>query len=129
MLQRKLFLASRAYYSPTGLLAQTMLVVPTGLTPIEPGTLSRNVIRCIRPGSVTVGDQKITCDNSSMCGRYVRRSDKQRTVEHFRIDPTTLPDLGVSYNIAHQTFQPIVRLNCDSGARETVIMRWGLVPF
>jgi putative SOS response-associated peptidase YedK len=64
-----------------------------------------------------------------MCGRYVRRSDKQRIAEHFRIDPTTLPDLEASYNIAQQTFQPIVRLNRDSGAREIVIMRWGLVPF
>jgi putative SOS response-associated peptidase YedK len=48
-----------------------------------------------------------------MCGRYVRRSDKQRIAEHFRIDPTTLPDLEASYNIAPQTFRPIVRLNRD----------------
>jgi putative SOS response-associated peptidase YedK len=64
-----------------------------------------------------------------MCGRYVRRSDKQRIAEHFRIDPTTLPDLEPSYNIAPQTFQPIVRLNRDTGDREIVMMRWGLVPF
>jgi putative SOS response-associated peptidase YedK len=64
-----------------------------------------------------------------MCGPYVRRSDKQRIAEHFRIDPTTLPDLEPSYNIAPQTFQPIVRLNRDTGDREIVMMRWGLVPF
>jgi hypothetical protein len=40
-----------------------------------------------------------------MCGRYVRRSDKQRIAEHLRIDPTTLPDLEASYNIAPPTFQ------------------------
>jgi putative SOS response-associated peptidase YedK len=34
-----------------------------------------------------------------------------------------------SYNVAPQTFQPIVRLNRDTGAREIVMMRWGLVPF
>jgi putative SOS response-associated peptidase YedK len=64
-----------------------------------------------------------------MCGRYVRRSDKQRIAEHFRVDPTTLPDLEPSYNVAPQTFQPIVRQNGDTGAREVVMMRWGLVPF
>jgi putative SOS response-associated peptidase YedK len=39
------------------------------------------------------------------------------------------PTLGPSWNIAPQTFQPIVRLNRDSGQREIVLMRWGLVPF
>ena len=63
-----------------------------------------------------------------MCGRYVRRSDKQRIAEHFRVDPTTFPDLGMSYNVAPQTFQPIVRLDAQ-GQREIVLMRWGLVPF
>jgi putative SOS response-associated peptidase YedK len=28
-----------------------------------------------------------------------------------------------------QTFQPIVRLNRDTGQREIVLMRWGLIPF
>ena len=64
-----------------------------------------------------------------MCGRYVRRSDKQRLAEHFRLHPGTMPDFGVSYNVAPQTFQPIVRLNRDSGEREIVMMRWGLIPF
>jgi putative SOS response-associated peptidase YedK len=64
-----------------------------------------------------------------MCGRYVRRSDKQRIAEHFRVDPTTFPDLEPSYNVAPQTFQPIVRLNRETGEREIVLMRWGLVPF
>ncbi len=36
---------------------------------------------------------------------------------------------GESYNVAPQTFQPVVRLNRDSGQREIVLMRWGLIPF
>jgi putative SOS response-associated peptidase YedK len=64
-----------------------------------------------------------------MCGRYVRKSDKQRIADHFHLDPHSFPDLGVSYNVAPQTFQPIIRLNRDTGSREIVLMRWGLLPF
>jgi len=39
-----------------------------------------------------------------------------------------MPDFGISYNVAPQTFQPIVRLNSDTGEREIVMMRWGLIP-
>jgi putative SOS response-associated peptidase YedK len=39
-----------------------------------------------------------------------------------------MPDFGISYNVAPQTFQPIVRLNRDTGEREIVMMRWGLIP-
>jgi putative SOS response-associated peptidase YedK len=34
-----------------------------------------------------------------------------------------------SYNIAPMTSQPVVRLDRDTGERELVPMRWGLVPF
>jgi putative SOS response-associated peptidase YedK len=64
-----------------------------------------------------------------MCGRYVRRSDKQRIAEHFQVHGPSLPDFGPSWNVAPQTFQPVVRLNRDTGDREIVLMRWGLVPF
>jgi putative SOS response-associated peptidase YedK len=64
-----------------------------------------------------------------MCGRYVRRSDKQKIAEHFHVHGPALPDFGPSWNVAPQTFQPIVRLNRDSGEREIVLMRWGLIPF
>jgi putative SOS response-associated peptidase YedK len=64
-----------------------------------------------------------------MCGRYVRRSDKQRIAEHFHLHGPSLPDFGPSWNVAPQTFQPIVRLNRDTGERELVLMRWGLIPF
>ena len=40
-----------------------------------------------------------------------------------------LPDFGASFNVAPQTFQPVVRLNHTTGQREIVMMRWGLVPF
>jgi len=64
-----------------------------------------------------------------MCGRYVRRSDKQRIAEHFHVHGPSLPEFGPSWNVAPQTFQPIVRLDRDTGEREVVLMRWGLIPF
>ena len=64
-----------------------------------------------------------------MCGRYVRRSDKQRIAEHFHVHGPSLPDFGPRWNVGPQTFQPIVRLNRDTGERELVLMRWGLIPF
>src|SRR6476620_11436609 len=58
-----------------------------------------------------------------MCGRYVRRSDKRRIAERFVVHGPALPDFGPSWNVAPQTFQPIVRLNRDTGEREVVLMR------
>src|SRR5579875_2467860 len=66
----------------------------------------------------------------SVCGRYVRRSDKQRIAEAFHLGK--LPDafiLPPDYNVAPTTFQPVIRLNRDTGEREIVMMRWGLVPY
>jgi putative SOS response-associated peptidase YedK len=40
-----------------------------------------------------------------------------------------VPDFGESFNVAPQTFQPVIRLNRDSGEREIVLMRWGLIPY
>ena len=34
-----------------------------------------------------------------------------------------------SYNVAPQSWQPVVKLNPDTGERELTVMRWGLVPF
>jgi putative SOS response-associated peptidase YedK len=64
-----------------------------------------------------------------MCGRYGRRSDKQRIAEAFHLGKLP-PDfiLSESYNVAPQTFQPVVRLDRD-GHREFVMMKWGLVPY
>lgn len=65
-----------------------------------------------------------------MCGRYLRRADKQRIAAAFRLGhlSSNFP-LPPDYNIAPATFQPVIRLNRDSGERELVLMRWGLVPY
>jgi putative SOS response-associated peptidase YedK len=66
-----------------------------------------------------------------MCGRYARRSDKQRIAEWFRAeqDAAELAVLDCDYNIAPTTYQPIVRESRETGARKLVLARWGLVPF
>jgi putative SOS response-associated peptidase YedK len=65
-----------------------------------------------------------------MCGRYYRRSDKQRIAEAFKLgnlpDGFVLPDWD--YNVAPTTFQPVIRHNKQTAERELVLMRWGLVP-
>ena len=64
-----------------------------------------------------------------MCGRYYRRSDKQKIAEAFRVaqvDDVVLPPWD--YNVAPTTHQPVIRNNRDTGERELVMMRWGLVP-
>lgn len=71
-----------------------------------------------------------------MCGRYARRSDKQRIAEWFHaeqdgagsgVEELALPECD--YNIAPTTYQPIVRESRDTGARKLVLARWGLVPY
>ena len=59
-----------------------------------------------------------------MCGRYVRRSDKQRIARHFHVYGPSVPDFAPSWNVAPQTFQPIIRLNRDTREREIVMIRW-----
>jgi putative SOS response-associated peptidase YedK len=64
-----------------------------------------------------------------VCGRYYRRSDKQRIAEAFKVGK--LPpgfELPPDYNIAPSTFQPVIRTDLESGQRELAMMRWGLVP-
>jgi putative SOS response-associated peptidase YedK len=67
-----------------------------------------------------------------MCGRYGRRADKQRIAEWMQTHNTDVFDdsyLAPSYNVAPQSFQPVVRLDSETGERELAVMRWGLVPF
>jgi putative SOS response-associated peptidase YedK len=67
-----------------------------------------------------------------MCGRYGRRADKQRISEWFHTHNTNVFDESTyapSFNVAPQSFQPIVRLSLETGERELTVMRWGLVPF
>ena len=55
-----------------------------------------------------------------MCGRYLRRSDKQRIAEAFKAGelPEDFPR-PPDYNIAPTTFQPVIR---DSGESEREIV-------
>jgi putative SOS response-associated peptidase YedK len=65
-----------------------------------------------------------------VCGRYYRRSDKQRIAEAFHLGK--LPDgfvLPPDYNVAPTTFQPVIRTDRETGERELVSMRWGMVPY
>src|SRR5271170_7402627 len=65
-----------------------------------------------------------------MCGRYYRRSDKQRIGDAFDISdlPSSLV-ISEDYNVAPTTFQPVIRNDKETGVRELVLMRWGLLPF
>jgi putative SOS response-associated peptidase YedK len=66
-----------------------------------------------------------------MCGRYYRRGDKQKIAEAFHahlVDDGT-PSPPWDYNVAPTTIQPVIRNNRDTGERELVSLRWGLVPF
>jgi putative SOS response-associated peptidase YedK len=49
-----------------------------------------------------------------MCGRYGRRADKQRIAEWMQTHDTTVFEdeslYAPSFNVAPQTFQPVVRL-------------------
>ena len=60
-----------------------------------------------------------------MCGRYRRRSDKQRIAEAFAVR-VGLDELKIEpeEDIAPGSIQPVVRLN-DEGERQLEFMRWG----
>jgi putative SOS response-associated peptidase YedK len=65
-----------------------------------------------------------------MCGRYYRRSDKQKIAEAFhatKVGDFPLPPWD--YNVAPTSMQPIIRQSRDTGERELVQLRWGLIPF
>ena len=64
-----------------------------------------------------------------MCGRYVRKSTRREIANWFAAEDPQGVEWGPSYNVAPQTFQPVVRLNRDTGQREIVLMRWGLIPY
>jgi len=66
-----------------------------------------------------------------MCGRYVRKADKQKIAEAFKThaDLDSLTVAPEDFNIAPSTFQPIIRQSREDHSRELVLMRWGLIPF
>jgi putative SOS response-associated peptidase YedK len=56
-----------------------------------------------------------------MCGRYGRRSDKQRIAEWMQSHDTNVFDdsyFAPTYNAAPQDMHPIVRLDRETGERE-----------
>src|ERR1700722_4905143 len=63
-----------------------------------------------------------------MCGRYYSTGDKKKIAAAFRMKVPDELVIFPSFNVAPQTFQPVIRLN-DDGEREIVMMKWGLVPF
>jgi putative SOS response-associated peptidase YedK len=60
-----------------------------------------------------------------MCGRYRRRSDKQRIAELFAAS-VDLEELyfGPEDDVAPGSMPPVIRIN-DDGERKIEIMRWG----
>ena len=69
-------------------------------------------------------------DINQMCGRYYRRSDKQRIAEAFHVGnlDELMLETAPSYNIAPTSRQPVIVQDWDSGERALRIMRWGLIP-
>jgi putative SOS response-associated peptidase YedK len=68
-----------------------------------------------------------------MCGRYTRFAATELIYKHFGI-PAPSPeaptaDAPPSWNVAPQSWQPVIRLNPITWQREMVLMRWGLVPY
>jgi putative SOS response-associated peptidase YedK len=66
-----------------------------------------------------------------MCGRYYRRFDKQRIADAFTLgklpEGFAVPDWD--FNVAPSTFQPVIRADKETGQRQLVTMRWGMVPY
>lgn len=68
-----------------------------------------------------------------MCGRYTRFAATELIYQHFGIkaqrpEPAS-SELAPSWNVTPQTMQPVIRQSPETGEREMVLMRWGLVPF
>ncbi len=64
-----------------------------------------------------------------MCGRYVRKSTRREIAAWFTAEDVEDAAWGESYNVAPQTFQPVVRRHPGTGRREIALLRWGLIPF
>lgn len=60
-----------------------------------------------------------------MCGRYRRKSDKQRIADAFGVTEGVEDlDLGPEEDIAPGSMQPVVSIHAD-GQRQIELMRWG----
>lgn len=67
-----------------------------------------------------------------MCGRYQRRSGKQRIAEAFalgNVEGLAMDlDLAPNYNVAPGTMQPVILANPDFGTRTLRMMFWRYLP-
>jgi putative SOS response-associated peptidase YedK len=66
-----------------------------------------------------------------VCGRYYSLFDKQQVAEHFHVRRTA-DNVGIiapNYNVAPGDPQPVIRRSRETGERELVMMRWGIVPW
>jgi putative SOS response-associated peptidase YedK len=69
-----------------------------------------------------------------MCGRYQRRSDKQRIAEAFQLGTLDVLDLSIelglapNYNAAPGTMQPVVVWHEAPGMRTLRMMHWRFLP-
>jgi putative SOS response-associated peptidase YedK len=61
-----------------------------------------------------------------MCGRFTLRTPANLLIKHFQL--SQLPDLCPRFNIAPTQSTAVVRRNIESGQRECVRLRWGLIP-
>ena len=65
-----------------------------------------------------------------MCGRYQRRSDKQRIADAFalgNVDGLAI-ELAPDYNVAPQTMQPVIVWDQEFGTRTLHMMFWRFLP-
>ena len=59
----------------------------------------------------------------------MRKSTRREIAAWFGAEDHEVLHWDASYNVAPQTFQPVIRRNRDTGLREIVLMRWGLIPY
>lgn len=62
-----------------------------------------------------------------MCGRYSLKTSPDELIRDFGL--SEIPPIEARYNIAPAQTLPVIRLSHETGKRECVLMRWGLVPF
>ena len=61
-----------------------------------------------------------------MCGRFTLHARLNLILQQFALEAG--PELAPRYNIAPTQNSAVIRWNAERGARELVLLRWGLVP-
>ena len=62
-----------------------------------------------------------------MCGRFTQTATPETVAKQFRVEGP-MPLFNPNYNIAPTQRVVTVRLNSETGKRECVLLRWGLIP-